>query len=162
MTIDRSGNPPGHAHRIEDPPCLKPEAVSPRDSGPGSAAPAPFDYDDVVLPDAEELAAEGMLEAYQQLHPQVRRYAASEVDLAEEVDADEATYMVFAAGKRYDIYGKGVGEDAWILATIAFFDIVNAGLAHASHRFYARARLQSAALTDPSPCTDLLTGRGLP
>jgi hypothetical protein len=109
----------------------------PRDSGSGPAAPAPFDYDDVVLLDAEELAEEGILEAYQQLHPQLRRYAASEVDLAEEVDADGATYTVFADGKRYDIYGNGVEEDAWVLATIAFFDIVNASLAHATHRFYA-------------------------
>jgi hypothetical protein len=108
-----------------------------RDSGSESAVPAPFDDDEVVLLDAEELAEEGILEAYQQLHPQLRRYAASEVDIAEEVDEDGATYTVFAAGKRYDIYGKGVEEDAWIRATIAFFDIVNTSLAQASHRFYA-------------------------
>jgi hypothetical protein len=107
------------------------------DSDSESAAPAPFDDDEAVLLDAEELAEEGILEAYQQLHPQLRRYAASEVDIAEEVDADGATYTVFADGKRYDIHGKGVQEDAWILATIAFFDIVNTSLAHASHRFYA-------------------------
>jgi hypothetical protein len=107
------------------------------DSDAGSGAPAPFDYDDVVLLDAEELAEEGILEAYQQLHPQLRQYGASEPDIAEEADPDEATYTVFADGKRYDIYGKEVEEDAWILATIAFFDIVNASLAHTGHRFYA-------------------------
>lgn len=107
------------------------------DSGTETAVRAPFDDDDIVLLDAEELAEEGILEAYQQLHPQLRRYAASDIDIAEEVDADEASYSVFADGKRYDIYGEGVEEDAWILATIAFFDIVNASLAHADHRFYA-------------------------
>jgi hypothetical protein len=107
------------------------------DSGPDPDAPSPFDEDDIVLLDAEELAEGGILEAYEQLHPQLRQYEAEEVDIAEEVDADGAAYTVFADEKRYDIHGEGVEEDAWVLATIAFFDIVNAGLAHATHRFYA-------------------------
>lgn len=107
------------------------------DSDAESAAPAPFDEDDIVLLDAEELAGEGILEAYQQLHPQLRRYGAADIDIAEEADGDEAAYMVYADGKRYDIHGAGVEEDAWILATIAFFDIVNASLVHTGHRFYA-------------------------
>jgi hypothetical protein len=107
------------------------------DSGPDSATPAPFDEDDIVLLDAEELAEGGILEAYEQLHPQLRQYASEEVDIAEEIDADGAAYTVFADERRYDIHGEGIEEDPWILATIAFFEIVNAGLAHATHRFYA-------------------------
>jgi hypothetical protein len=107
------------------------------DSGLDPDAPAPFDEDDIVLLDAEELAEEGILQAYEQLHPQLRQHEAEEVDIAEEVDADHGTYTVLAGERRYEIYGEDVEEDAWVLATIAFFDIVNAGLAHATHRFYA-------------------------
>ncbi|MFC5477969.1 hypothetical protein [Massilia suwonensis] len=107
------------------------------DSGSQPPADLPFDYDDLVLLDAEDLAEVGILEAYQQLHPQLRQYGAAEIDIAEEVDEDAGTYTVLADGIRYPIYGEGAEEDAWVLATIAFFDIVNAGLADASHRFYA-------------------------
>lgn len=106
-------------------------------SGPDDAAPAPFDEDDIVLLDAEDLAEQGILEAYEQLHPQLRLYDASDVDIVEEFDTDAATYTVFADEKRYDIRGEGVAGDAWALATVALFDIVNAGLADSTHKFYA-------------------------
>jgi hypothetical protein len=111
--------------------------LSPQAGGAVGGAAAPFGEDDVVLLDAEELAEGGILEAYEQLHPQLRQYTSEEVDIAEEVDADGAAYTVFADEKRYDIRGERVKEDPWVLATIAFFEIVNAGLAHATHRFYA-------------------------
>lgn len=106
-------------------------------SAPKPTSTVPFDYDDLVLLDAEDLAEGGILEAYQQLHPTLRQHGAAEIDIAEEVDEDAGTYTVLADGTRYPIYGEGVEEDAWILATIAFFDIVNAGMANATHRFYA-------------------------
>ena len=98
--------------------------------------PLPFDYD-LVLLDAWELAEGGILEAYEQLHPQLRQHEAAEIEIAEDIDDDNGAYTVFADGTRYDIYGADVKGDAWTLATIAFFEIVNAALAHASHRFYA-------------------------
>ena len=107
------------------------------DSETEGAAPAPFEYDEVVLLDAEELAEQGILEAYEQLHPQLRQYDASDLDIAEEVDADGTAYAVLADEKRYDIRGDGVEGDAWALATVALFDIVNASLANSTHKFYA-------------------------
>ena len=111
--------------------------MSAGDSDAESATPAPFDVDDVILLDAEDLAEQGILEAYEQLHPQLRQYEAASVDIIEEFDEDEAVYTVFADGKRYDIRGNGVEGDAWALATVAFFEIVNASLAGSSHRLYA-------------------------
>ena len=107
------------------------------DSGTDCATLTPFDDDDVVLLDAEELAGGGILEAFEQLHPQLRQYGASEIDIAEEFHAEDGSYAVLADGKRYDIRGYGAQGDAWVLATIAFFDIVNAGLVNSTHRFYA-------------------------
>lgn len=96
-----------------------------------------LDYEEVILLDAEDLAEGGILEAYEQLHPQLRRYDAVPIDIAEEIDSDEASYTVFADGKRYDIWRKEDEDAAWALATVAFFEIVNAGLAGSDHRFYA-------------------------
>jgi hypothetical protein len=107
------------------------------DDGFDSAVAAPFDDDDVVLLDAQDLAEGGILEAYEQLHPQLRQHEAAEIDLAEEFDEEAAMYSVLADDKRYDIRGNGAEGDPWVLATIAFFEIVNAGLAQATHRFYA-------------------------
>ena len=107
------------------------------DRGLDSATAGPFDDDDVVLLDAQDLAEGGILEAYEQLHPQLRQHEASEIDVAEEFDEEAATYAVLADGKRYDIRGNDAEGDPWVLATIAFFEIVNASLPHASHRFYA-------------------------
>ena len=116
------------------------------DSGADATIAAPFDVDDLILLDAEELAEQGILEAYEQLHPQLRQYEASNVDIVEEFDDDEATYTVFADGKRYDIRGNGVEGDAWVLATVAFFEIVNASLAGiflTEDQFYqARRRIE--------------------
>jgi hypothetical protein len=107
------------------------------DSGTDAARAAPFDDDDIVLLDAEDLADGGILEAYEQLHPQLRQHEAADIDIAEEFDAEAGTYAVLAAGTRYDIRGADAQGDAWVLATIAFFEIVNASLAQATHRFYA-------------------------
>ena len=98
--------------------------------------PLPFDYD-LVLLDAGELAEGGILEAYEQLHPQLRQHQAAEIEIAEDIDDDTGAYTVFADGARYDIYGADVKGDAWTLATIAFFEIVNAALAQTTYRFYA-------------------------
>lgn len=107
------------------------------DSGHDAATLAPFDEDDVVLLDAEDLADGGILQAFEQLHPQLRQYDAADIDVAEEYDGEAGTYTVLAGGKSYVIRGPHARGDIWVLATIAFFDIVNAGLAQASHKFYA-------------------------
>ena len=107
------------------------------DSGADPAIPSPFEVDDIILLDADDLAEGGILEAFEQLHPQLRQYDAADIDIAEEFDAETHTYAVLADGKRYDIRGDGVAGDRWALATVALFDIVNASLAGSSHRFYA-------------------------
>ena len=111
--------------------------TSAHDSGADSDTPSPFDGDDIILLDAEDLAEGGILEAYEQLHPQLRQYDASDIDIAEEFDAEAGTYAVFADGKRYDIQGKGIEGHRWTLATVAFFEIVNASLPDSDHTFYA-------------------------
>ncbi|MBB2485034.1 hypothetical protein H5407_07295 [Mitsuaria sp. WAJ17] len=104
----------------------------------GPAERDPLDYGQMVHLDAEDLAEGGILSAYQQLLPLLRRYASSPLEVTEEGDDDGATYCVAAGGKKYVIWDIGAkSQDGWARATVAFFDIVNASLASSEHRFYA-------------------------
>jgi hypothetical protein len=98
----------------------------------------PLDYDQVVPLDAEDLAEQGMLTAYQALLPRLRQYVASPVELTEEIDNDAATYSVCAGGQKFEIWDAGAkNEGGWERATVAFFHLVNANLATSPYKFYA-------------------------
>lgn len=104
----------------------------------GPAEQDPLDYNEVVQLDAEELAEQGILSAYEQLLPRLKRYVGSPLEVTEEIDNDAATYSVAAAGKKYEIWDDGAkNPDGWERATVAFFEIVNANLASSEYRFYA-------------------------
>ncbi len=98
----------------------------------------PLDYEKLVALDAEELAEQGILAAYLELLPTLKQYAGSPIELAEDINNDEASYSVSAAGQRFQIWDAGAkNADAWERATVAFFTIVNANLQASSHKFYA-------------------------
>lgn len=97
-----------------------------------------LDPEEIVPLDAEELAEQGILSAYRRLLPRLQRYAAKAVDVTEHINSDTGQYAVTAGEKRYPIWDfAGRNEDAWERATVAFFQIVNAGLVDSEHRFYA-------------------------
>ena len=106
--------------------------------GGGPAEHDPLDYSQVVHLDAEDLAEQGILSAYEQLLPHLKRYVSSPIEVTEEIDNDAATYSVAAAGNKYEIWERGAkNSDGWERATVAFFEIVNANLGSSEHRFYA-------------------------
>ena len=97
-----------------------------------------LDYDKLVPLDAEDLAEQGILSAYRQLLPALRQFAGSPIEVTEDINNDEATYSVSAAGRKFQIWGVGAtNADGWERATVAFFEIVNANLQGSSHKFYA-------------------------
>jgi hypothetical protein len=70
--------------------------------------------------------------------PKLLTYAKALSEVTEDIDSDAATYAVCSAQKRFEIWGDGASnEDGWERATVAFFEIVNANLVGASHKFYA-------------------------
>lgn len=110
------GRPPGASATVED----------------------PLDYDQVVSLDAEELAEQGVLTAYQALRPRLQKYVASFVEIREDIDSDAARYSVCAGGQKYEIWAAGAtNDDGWARATVAFFGIVNANLGGSPYKFYA-------------------------
>jgi hypothetical protein len=97
-----------------------------------------IDYDLALMLHAEDLAEQGIAEAYQQLAPRLAEYGVAASPVIEYADSLASLYSVDFDGHRYVVYGAGVAlEDAWGLATYALFDIVNRQLASTDVRFYA-------------------------
>jgi hypothetical protein len=119
-------------------------AVRPSVAGTISAVPEPvdesgeIDYDLALTLDAEDLAEQGILEAYQQIAPRLAEYGVAAGPVIENDDSLANHYSVDFDGHRYVVYGPGVAvESARGLAAHALFDIVNRQLASTDVRFYA-------------------------
>lgn len=104
----------------------------------------PLNYDNMVFLDAEDLAEQGILSAYQKLLPRLKLYklhmSSHPIEVSEEIDNDLARYIVHANEKRYVIQDGedgGTSQDYWVRATVAFFEIVNANLKGSQVKFYA-------------------------
>ncbi|HEY6863521.1 MAG TPA: hypothetical protein VI319_06435, partial [Burkholderiales bacterium] len=109
-----------------------------KSAGASATGGDPLDYDQVVSLDAEDLAEQGILAAYQALLPQLRQYAASPLELTETIDNDAAMYSVCAGDQKFEIWEAGAkNPDGWERATVAFFQIVNASLTSSPYKFYA-------------------------
>jgi hypothetical protein len=99
-----------------------------------------LNYDDLVHLDAENLAEEGIGQAYESLLPELRKYVQQPVQIEEVIDNDAPSYAVKCGAQEFVIYEPELGDDngnSWGRATYAFFTIVNDQLASSSYRFYA-------------------------
>jgi hypothetical protein len=99
-----------------------------------------LDYDQWIHLDAEDLAEAGIVEAYQRLLPELRKYVLQPARVEEVIDNDTPLYAVRCERKEHAIYGPELGEEgggSWGRATVAFFAIVNDQLAGTAYRFYA-------------------------
>jgi hypothetical protein len=102
---------------------------------------SPLDYEQAIPLDAESLAEQGILSAYRELLPQLDKYSATPLEVAEVFSDDGLGYTVAACGRQFAIWevlesGKQ-NSDGWERATVAFFQIVNASLGASTHHFYA-------------------------
>ncbi len=92
-----------------------------------------LDYDELIFLDAEDLAEEGISEAYQGLLPYLRRFVDEPAEIKEISDHDLPSYSVSALGSLYEIYAPNLeyreGQSRG-RATYAFFKIVNDQLTH--------------------------------
>jgi hypothetical protein len=88
--------------------------VRPSAAGTISAVPEPvdesgeIDYDLALLLDAEDLAEQGILEAYQQLAPRLAEYGVAAGPVIENDDSQANHYSVDFDGLWYVVYGPGV------------------------------------------------------
>jgi hypothetical protein len=99
-----------------------------------------FDYSKMIHLDAESLAEQGILDAYQNLLPTLRMYVKTVDDITEIMDPDAPRYAVRHRDVEYVIHGPEIEDEggrSWGNATYALFSIVNAQLSGMPCRFYA-------------------------
>ena len=100
----------------------------------------PLDYEKIILLDAENLAEQGIAEAYQQLLPELTKYIAHPAGLTEILDHDVPSYKIRCDGQEYLIYSAeepGTESESWGRATYFFFLIVNKQLVGTDVQLYA-------------------------
>ncbi len=96
--------------------------------------------DKLVMLDAEDLAEQGMGEAYRNLLPRLKQYVARPAQLEDVVDADLGSYAIRYNGQEHQIYSGENPEsehESWGRATYYFFKAINDQLAGSDVRFYA-------------------------
>lgn len=99
-----------------------------------------LDYDQMAILDAEELAEDGIAEAYESLLPQLRQYVRQPAPIEEVIDQDAPRYSVRCGTNEHVIYSPELSEsqaESWGRATYALFAVVNDQLAGLNYRFFA-------------------------
>ncbi len=107
---------------------------------PPDSSPQPLDYDKMILLDAEDLAEQGIAEAYEELLSQLRKYIQNPASLEEVLDTDVPTYLVRCNGKEHLIYSgsqPSTEDESWGRATYFLFLIINEQFLATNVRFYA-------------------------
>ena len=109
---------------------------------PGESTSAGFelDYEQMVLLDAENLAEQGIGDAYAKLIPRLREHVGQPVELSERIDSNVGSYFVSFGGTEHVVYSPdvpGSEEESWGRATSIFFQLVNSQLEQCPVRFYA-------------------------
>ncbi len=99
-----------------------------------------IDYEKLVFLDAETLAEQGIMDAYEELKSELTKYIDEPAQVKEVLNNETPIYKVISQGETFNIYGPGLVEDegrSWGRASHAFFSIVNRQLRDLDIRFYA-------------------------
>jgi len=105
----------------------------------GGSAP-PLDYERMILLDAEQLAEQGIGDAYNKLLSELSKIVARPATLEEVMDPNLPSYVIRCNGKEHLIYSAReprTQEESWGRATYFFFLMVNEQLCNTNVRFYA-------------------------
>ena len=99
---------------------------------------AAFNYDEMILLDAENLAETGIKEGFQQVLVSLKKHVSEPVGVKELINNKLPSYSVKSMGVVYEIYSPKTPEnESWGNATFALFSIVNQQLKNSNYRFYA-------------------------
>lgn len=114
---------------------LSPESTAQTHLGMGL-----LDYGKLILLDAEDLAEQGIADAYQRLLPDLTKYVAHPADVMELLDGDVPSYKIRYGGQEFLIYSlqeRGTESESWGRATYFFFHIINEQLTGTGIQLYA-------------------------
>ena len=122
----------------------RPVEPSPRThtSGPPEAVPlnGQLDYDKAIILDAEDLAEQGIADAYRRILPELEAYVPAPAQIEEVLDDELPSYLIRCNGKEYLVYSAnepGTEQESWGRATYFLFHIINEQLSATPVRFYA-------------------------
>lgn len=99
-----------------------------------------LNYDNLIHLDAEDLAEQGIKEAYEEIKPNLKKYIEKPAEIVEKLDNNIPSYSVVCDGNNYEIYGSALAEgegQSWGRAAYALFSIVNEQLKDQKVKFYA-------------------------
>ena len=108
--------------------------------GQPQASPHELNYDNLIHLDAEDLAEQGIKEAYEQIKIKLKIYIEKPAEIIEKLDNNIPSYSVVSGGKNYEIYGSGLADGegrSWGRAAYVLFNIVNEQLKDQKVKFYA-------------------------
>lgn len=107
----------------------------------GGSKPEPqLDYEKLIHLDAEDLAEQGIAEAYARVCEGLTQFIELPAEIRELVDNDAPSYIVQCAGTEHVVYSPaipGSDEQSWGRAAYILFSIVNEQLQNAPVRLYA-------------------------
>ena len=102
--------------------------------------PSPLNYERLVTLDAEDLAEQGIANAYRELLPVLSSYVSQPLEVEDMIDEDACSYSVRCNGIDHLVYSpsvSGTEQASWGRAAAVFFQLVNEQLAASPVRFYA-------------------------
>lgn len=106
----------------------------------GEPAAAALDYGQMIKLDAEDLAEQGIKDAYERLLPQLRKHVRAPAEVEEVIDDKLGAYLVRSGGRELVVYSPAVPDSqrqSWGRAAYVLFTLVNEQLAAAPVRFFA-------------------------
>ena len=98
-----------------------------------------LDYDEMIHLDAEDLAEQGIAEAYEAIRPSLQKYIQCAEDVEELMDFEVGVYTVRFRGQEFVVYSPELGAEGESCgrATFVFFNIINEQLKNGNVRLYA-------------------------
>ncbi|HMP52079.1 MAG TPA: hypothetical protein PKD05_11060 [Candidatus Melainabacteria bacterium] len=101
-----------------------------------------IDYDEAIMLDAEEMAEQGIAEAYDLIQSKLKTYVTHPKAIEEVIDDESSSYTVKFDDQEFAIYSPDLddkGGNSWGRATFALFSIVNSQLVNSGsgYRFFA-------------------------
>lgn len=106
----------------------------------GDVTKGSLDYDKAFFLDAEDLAEQGIGEAYDELKPHLVSFVEDVAEILEQFDPDTGEYSVRSQDAEYQVSAPNIpdGEgSSWGRAAFALFSMVNAQLQDTDVRLYA-------------------------
>lgn len=99
-----------------------------------------IDYENAVLLDAEDLAEQGIAEAYRRILPKLEAFVSAAAQVEEIIDDELPSYSIRFGGVEHLVYSANEPDterESWGRATHLLFHIVNEQLADSPVRFFA-------------------------